>query len=186
MERDSFPGPTAEEAGVHVSCQALYSVVRLGCGERRPVRCLLGLARTQLGSGDFFRSASSAVLSVGLRKFTRQALRRAVRAGEDGCWKVFYCLGDVTSVLPPCCPRSIVPRFVIIQDLDVSPNSRCQRRCLRILVSVLPPEEVCPDGLVSCLLIWPLPLCPRVQPRSKPTCQTGSSLTGWCEEVTCL
>lgn len=85
-----------------------------------------------------------AVLSVGLRKLSsvlcgqgRMVVGRCFTAGEMSA-----------AVLPPCCPRSIVPRFVTVQDLDVTPNSKCQRKRLRTLGSVLPPEEVCPDGLL--------------------------------------
>lgn len=60
-----------------------------------------------------------AVLSVGLRKFTRQALECAVRAGEDGCWKVFYCLGDVSHCSAPVLPQEHRP------EVCYHPRPRC-------------------------------------------------------------
>lgn len=163
MERDSSPGPTAEEARVRVSCQALYPVVRLVCAEQRPARCLLGPAYTQLGSGDFFSSASSCGAVCGAEEIhspkSSSALpsSRACCAGRGGWfWKVLYYLGDVGNCSAPILPQEHrpalitkpCPGFVTDQDLDVTHNSRCQRKCLRNLCSVLSPEKVRPHGLL--------------------------------------
>lgn len=158
MERDSSPGPTAEEARVPVSCQALYPVIRLVCGEQQPACCLLGLAHTQFGSGDFFRNASSCIAVRGAEEIHSPKSSSALPSLSVLCGQGRMVIGRCftawemsVTVLPPCCPRSVVAGCVIIQDLDVTPNSRCQRKCLRNPGSVLPPEKVCPDGLLCCV-----------------------------------